>query len=130
MTQIATKGWTAFVRPLTGGTARVVVRQLGGPAAIGGVPPVPDRDFRLVAGSRPEGEAFDRDVAEGYARKFRNEGMINLFVRMNANRWVTRNGEFRLERIRNEDPGGGGRCSPRSGRGRLFRNLPEYGEAA
>ena len=105
MTTTIRKAWTAFVRPLTGGTARVVVRKVGGPAPIGGMPPVPDRDFRLVAGSAPVGEAFDRDVAEAYVRRFNEEGLINAFVRMNANLWVTKNGDMRLERIREDRDG-------------------------
>ena len=102
MTATLTKAWTAFVRPLTGGTARVIVRQAGGPAAIGGVPDRPDRDFRLVAGSRPAGEAFDRTVAEAYVRRFNEEGLINAFVRMSKDKWITRNGDMTLERIRTE----------------------------
>ena len=105
MTTTIRKAWTAFVRPLTGGTARVVVRKVGGPAPIGGVPPVPDRDFRLVAGSRPSGEAFDRDVAEGYVRRFNEEGLINAFVRMSKDRYVSRNGDMTLERIREDRDG-------------------------
>ena len=94
------KAWTAFLRPLTGGTACVVVRKVGGPAPIGGMPPVPDRDFRLVAGSRPAGEAFDRTVAEGLVNRFNEGGLINAFVRMNRDKWITRNGDMTLERIK------------------------------
>ena len=105
MTTTATttrKVWTAFLRPLTGGAARVIVRYQRPPLAdVGGLRHLPAWDFRLVAGS-PEGEAFDRSVAEGLVRRFNNEGLINAFIRLNRDKWISRKGDMTLERIRYE----------------------------